>query len=221
MLRFKRFFCAIFAGTLILSMGTNVMAQEGMQSKHTTSIQKFAKNNQITVDETINLSENISKALKLVSENGEITLNGNETKVIPVSDNLVLEFSAMSSDSIDSSQVKAVQAATVYERTITSTLKLKNIVGGTIITLNSVGVFETDGKTSNPTDAYGTYDAIVWNVTNTDSEVGSEQYNAWAKNSFSGELNIGIDPVDMTIQSFAKTCKIYCNAVGTYSASWN
>ena len=35
-----------------------------------------------------------------------------------------------------------------------------------------------------------------------------------------GKFNIGIDPVNMTVQSFTYTCTTYCNAKGVYSASW-
>lgn len=107
-----------------------------------------------------------------------------------------------------------------YDRTITSTLKLKNIFGGTVVTLKAVGVFRTNGSTSKPIDAYGTHSAIVWNVTTKKAVKGSSAYNAYVRNTFTGKFNIGIDPVNMTVQSFTYTCTTYCNAKGVYSASW-
>lgn len=217
----KKFYIVLLTGILASSMGTNIFAHQNIANDEIIAIQEFAEENDITVEEVVNLSENLTDALRKAGEDGEVVLEENEKKVIPISENLVLEISIKQDGNSDLERNSLAKATQSYERTVTSTSELKNVLGGTIVTLNSVGVFETNGRTSKPIDAYGTYDAFVWNVTNTNSDLGSEQYNAWVKNSFSGELNIGIDPVDMTIQSFGTTCKIYCNAQGTYSASWS
>lgn len=167
----------------------------------------------ITEDEVLQMNANVKNALARANEiSAQTNADDATTKTIPVSENLVLVITTEETPSL---------ARTTYQGTITSTLELKNILGGTVVTLKSVGVFQTNGSTSIPVDAYGSYSSLVWNVASTASVLGSTAYNAWVRNGFSGEFNIGIDPVSMTIQSFSYNCKIYCNAVGTYSATWS
>lgn len=111
----------------------------------------------------------------------------------------------------------------ILDSFIDSTLEVEKyfVNDMTVITLNSVGVFESDFTTCTPVDAYGTYETKVWNVTNSSSSLGSPQFNAYARNSFSGELNIGIDAVNMTVQAFGYTSTLHCDALGHYSADWN
>lgn len=67
----------------------------------------------------------------------------------------------------------------------------------------------------------GDYSGILWKLSNTSSAKGGQAYRAWARNSFSGELNFGIDPINLTIQSFSKSGTVYCNAHGSTSSEWN
>ena len=164
----------------------------------------------ISLSEAENLEENLDKAVAQLPD-----LEVGESVTVPVSENLVLE-----AETFDNGQTHNPSAKATYDRTITSTLKLKNIFGGTVVTLKAVGVFRTNGSTSKPIDAYGTHSALVWNVTTKKAVKGSSAYNAYVRNTFSGKFNIGIDPVNMTIQSFTYTCTTYCNAKGVYSASW-
>lgn len=205
----KKIASFILALTMVFALPMTTFAASPKDSEPPVSVEEYAEKYDITEDEVIHLEENLIEAKETLKN---IMLAPGEEKVIPVSENLNLWIET---------EVIPSSRATTYDRTITSTLSLKNVVGVTIVTLRSVGVFRTNGTTSKPIDAYGSYDAWVWNITNSSSSLGATAYNARVRNSFSGELNIGIDPVSMTIQSFSYTCTIYCNAVGTYSTSWS
>lgn len=197
--------------TLSLGLTGNAYAMENnSQSSENTNITKIdeiTNELQITEKEAENLDKNLNSAVKQLPE-----VTAGETVTIPVSENLILEAET-NSDSPTNTRA-------TYNHTITSTLKLKNILGKTVVKLNSVGVFRTNGKKSTPTDAYGTYSALVWNVSTKKSVKGKAAYNTHVRNSFSGKFNIGISPVNMTVQSFSYVCTIHCNAAGKYSASW-
>lgn len=183
---------------------------------------KIAEKYDLNVDEVTHLKENLQRAIKKLPE-----LNAGETARIKVSDNIYLETSVSAINTpipnLNSSLLAENLAATrtTHRHTITAPLTLTNVFGATILTLYSVGVFSWNGSISTPEDAYGTYSALVWNVTNTGSSMSSPQYNAFVRNSFSGQLNIGIDPINMTIQSFSVANTINFNAAGSYSSSWN
>lgn len=212
-MKIKKILATVMAIATIFTSGVTASAAEPEQPQITGHIvSEVAEKYNITEDEVINLNANFKNALKTANEVDAISENDSSVKTVPVSENLVLTITTEETPSI----TKAV-----YERTITSTLELQNILGGTVVTLNSIGVFRTNGSTSVPVDAYGTYSSLVWNVATTESKLGSTAYNAWVRNGFSGEFNIGIDPVSMTIQSFSYSCKIYCNAAGKYSATWS
>lgn len=204
----KKIASFVLALTMAFSVPMSTFAASPKDSEPAVSVEEYAEKYDITEDEVIHLEENLLEAKETLKN---IELAPGEETVIPVSENLNLWIET---------EIMPSSRATTYDRTITSTLSLKNVVGATIVTLRSVGVFRTNGTTSKPIDAYGSYNAWVWNITNSSSSLGAAAYNARVRNSFSGELNIGIDPVSMTIQSFSYTCTIYCNAVGTYSTSW-
>lgn len=164
----------------------------------------------ITLNEAENLEQNLKKAVIQIP-----ALEAGDSANVPVSENLVLQV-----ETHDDGQTINSFARATHNKTITSTLKLKNILGATIVTLKSVGVFRINGSTSKPIDAYGTHDAVVWNVTAKKAVKGSAAYNAYVRNTFTGKLNVGIDPVHMTVQSFTYACTIHCNAKGVYKTSW-
>ena len=174
-------------------------------------VQALMEEYDVTKHEAENIVDNMESAIEQLPE-----LELGETVVLPVSENLILEAT------LEDNGIPIVSplARSTYSRTVTSTLQLKNIVGATIVTLRGVGVFTTNGSTSRPTDAYGSHSALVWNVTNTSSSRGATAYNANVRVSFSGQFNIGVAPVSMTVQSFSKSVTIYCNAVGATSATW-
>lgn len=202
----------IFMSVNVTSFASDLKYENNNQSINSSIAEKY----NITEDEVVNLNDNLKNALNVLNSKRTISepdSNGVIEETIPVSENLILTITTKetSSNNLRSS---------VYNRTITSTLELKNIFGVTIVKLNSVGVFETNGSTSKPIDAYGTHTALVWNLSNTNSTKGSSAYNSWIRNNFSGQFNLGIDPVSITIQSFSYSCTIYCNANGSYSVDW-
>lgn len=207
--------------TVIMCMGFSIpvfAASEANKSANVNQIAQIAEKYDVSESEILNFQENYKNALKQVSGASEEIVNENTVrKQVPISENLILEIttSAFSEDSSPS------KAASSYYKTVTGTLSIKNIVGAVIITLNANGKFLLNGTTSKPVDAYGTYSAWAWNITNVNTAKGSAAYNSWARVTFSSELNIGIDPVSMTVQSYTDTCTIYCNAAGTYSTAWS
>ncbi len=204
----KKIMSFVFAVAIIFTLPTTVYASPLKNTDKHLTVEEFAEQYDVTEDEVIHLEENLTRAKEsLKDSNMEI----GEEKVIPISENLVLRLQT---------EFAPNARKTIHERTITATMSLENVLGMTVIELRSIGVFRTDGSTSTPVDAYGSYDSWTWNITNTSSSLGSPAYNARVRNTFSGELNIGIDDLHLTIQSFNNTCTIYCNAVGTASASW-
>jgi hypothetical protein len=133
---------------------------------------------------------------------------------VSVSENLYLEMTLEQDETIPLLRA-------IYNRTVTSTLSLKNILGHTVVTLKGVGVFQTNGSTSRPIDAYGSYSGFLWSLSSKTASKGTTAYNAHVRIGFKGSLNIGVSSVNVTIQSFNKSATIYCNAAGKYSASWN
>lgn len=211
-MKIKKLLAIVMAITTVLASSITVFAGEPDQPQvNGNIISEVAEKYDVTEDEIINLNANLKNALEAANEASNSMARSSSTTV-PVSENLVL--------TITTEEVPAKSRA-VYDRTITSTAELKNIFGVTVVTLKSFGVFRTNGTTSIPIDAYGTHNAAVWNITNHTSKLGSSAYNSWVRNSFSGEFNIGIDFINMTIQTFNYTCKIYCNAAGKYSATWD
>lgn len=179
-------------------------------------VEQSAQKYGITSDEVINIEGNLNAAfLKLDAiqrKSGGIHVGDSHS--IAVSENLNLIVS------LQEETQPSVQRA-IYQRTISATAELQNIFGLTIVTLVSHGVFLTDGSLTLPIDAYGTYDAVVWNITNSGSSMGSAAYSSWVRNSFDGEFDLGIDPIAITIQTFSRTNTITCDALGNASSYWN
>lgn len=214
-MKIRRFLVLFLAAVLVISMNMTAFAKEEQHMDETNDIvEKYG----ISEDELVNLNNNLEKALYKANSVKNKNMRGESIEKIQVSENIYV----MLTTKIDSQNMLSTTKGVPGKRyTVTASLELKNIVGATICTLNSVGVFESDFSICRPVDAYGTYSAIVWNVTNTSSSKGSPQYNTWVRNSFSGELNIGIDPVHMTLQSFEHSCTVHCDASGNAYAEWS
>ncbi len=152
----KTIFSLAFVCMLLLGQSSSVYAAEHNNDYNAVeNAQSVAEELNITVDEAENLEQNLDKVVAQLPD-----LEVGESVTVPVSENLVLE-----AETFDEGQTLNQLNRATYDRTITSTLKLKNIFGGTVVTLKAVGVFRTNGSTSKPIDAYGTHSAIVWNVT--------------------------------------------------------
>ncbi|MBQ6993801.1 MAG: hypothetical protein IJN64_04785 [Lachnospiraceae bacterium] len=210
----KKLVATIVMLTTIFSVGETAWAAEPKYSQQRESVvAEIAEKYDITEGEILQLNSNIEKAFELADEVEAVSIQDDFIqKMVPVSENLVL---------VITTKENKTKARATRRKTITSTAELQNILGKTVITLTSVGVFQIDGSTCTPIDAYGTYTSWVWNITTTDSKLGSTSYESWVRNGFSSELNVGVDPVSMTIQTCSYTCKIYCDANGTYSVSWS
>ncbi len=186
------------------------------ESEYKKSAEKIANEFQITENEVENLQTNLNRAFEKLPK-----IEAGETAKAKVSDNLHLEVETFEENELSKnnhtvqSELSITKAARkVYHTTGGSVVKLKNRFGKTLITLKAYGVFERNGKISKPIDAYGTYKATVWNVTNKKAKKGKAAYNAYVKNTFTGKLSIGIDQVHVTLDSFKCCCTTYCNAKG-------
>ncbi len=168
----------------------------------------------VTVEELKNLENNVELAMHHLEKQNAKNFNHANHQIVPVSKNLYLETSL-------EEETRSAMLRATYNRTITSTLKLKNLLGHTIVTLKGVGVFQTNGSSSKPIDAYGSYSGILWSLSSKSASKGATAYNSHVRVNFKGSLNIGISSVSVTIQSFNKSAIIYCNANGGYTHSWN
>ncbi|MCR4830783.1 MAG: hypothetical protein K5883_04950 [Pseudobutyrivibrio sp.] len=209
--------------TMVLCIGAAqpVFAAE-IDEQGQYSLEQFEAEYGITENEIINFENNFESALiELENTDSVEQLDGSVVKTVPVSENLVLEvITNEESDAYSVLGLNQVSRAQASEKTITSKLSIKNVYGIEIVTLNAVGKYSINGTISKPIDAYGTHNAYAWDVTTVGAAKGPSAYNAWVRVSFSSQFNFGVDPVSMTIQSRDDTCTIYCNAKGTYSASW-
>lgn len=196
----------------VLAVQQNEIEVNNCIASQEVAVEKLTDKYHITEEEVMNLDENVNVALE---KQGMIknSFEGNlEKKVIPVSENLQLELSIQKDDALTKG---------VRQGTVTSNARIKNALGMTLITLTSVGVFQYNGSTCVPIDAYGSYVANFWNVTNTGTSLGRKAYTTWARNSFSGKVGIGIDQISVTLQSFNMSCKMTCDANAKYSAVWS
>lgn len=205
----KRIITTILSLAMLFSLTCPALAAEATPTDTDAEISAFAEKYQISVDEVINLSDNLSDALNDLG-----TISANETVTVPISENLTLTLAP--DNSINS------YAVTPGYYSYSSTASIKNLLGVTIITLKANGVFLVNNGTCSAEDAYGTYDAFVWNVTNESSKLGpSGGYSSYVRVSFSGQLNIGIDPVSITLKSFSMSCTLYMTADLSASYSWS
>lgn len=219
--------CSVFLFSLCFTSAS--FASESLPSPIVEKdISQLSDEELSTVAEKLEIDVEELKDLENIVDEGIEKLDSSlEEDSVQISDNLILE-SEVSEEAVlvpnylatSVSEDNAVSARAVYSRTVTSTLSLKNILGKTVVTLKSVGVFTTNGKTSTPTDAYGSYTGALWKLGSKKSVKGSKAYEANVRTAFTGELNVGIDPVHVTIQSFKKSGTVYCNAVGKYRSVW-
>ncbi len=223
MLKKKIFALGLVLMMLIAPMNAFAMqSASNLQSNYDKEVvyQELSGKYGISEEEIENLDVNLRIAMDKINEQN---IEDEEGVFVQVSENLILEKHerVVSKPVISYSGYETMATRVAYNRTVESTLELKNILGVTLVTLRSTGVFYTDGIISEPVDAYGDYSGVIWKLSSTSSEKGGQEYNAWVRNSFSGELNIGIDPVHITIQSFSKSGTVYCDANGSTSSSWN
>lgn len=204
----------ISAPVVHATTGKKVTLGTSISELNDTELKQVASEISVSTDELENLDENLELAMNNL-ENTKLNSMSRSCNVqVPVSENLYLEMTLEQADTF--SLLRAT-----YNRTVSSTLSLKNILGKTVVTLKGVGVFQTNGSTARPIDAYGSYSGFLWSLSSKTASKGSTAYNAYVRVAFKGSLNIGVSSVNVTIQSFNKSTTIYCNALGKYAASWN
>ncbi|MBO1102233.1 hypothetical protein [Enterococcus hirae] len=207
-------------GTMAPSVNaTTTITEKGLTSISISTLSSSGMNTfsdelSVKPEELKELEKNIEVAMRSLEELNDSSINRSNSKRVPVSENLYLEMT------LEDNELPTMLRAT-YNRTITSTLQLKNLLGHTIVTLKGVGVFQINGSTSKPIDAYGSYSGVLWSLSSKSASKGATAYNAYVRVNFKGSLNIGISSISVTIQSFNKSATIYCNANGGYSSSWN
>ncbi len=102
---------------------------------------------------------------------------------------------------------------TTIRRTLTSESTIRSADGTELGSITAVGVFDTNGSTSDPEDAYGYGEVKRYSIENPSNTLSNEQFYAWVRVTFKG---VPVGPV----QPFTYNCTINCDANGNYSASW-
>ncbi len=207
--------------TLVLSVpvvnaatGKNDTQAVAISELNSSELEQVALEISVSKTELENLNENLELAMSNLKNLNLDNFSRSNSVQVPVSENLYLEMT------LEHKETLPLLRAT-YHRTVTSTLSLRNILGYTVVTLTGVGVFQTNGSTSRPIDAYGSYSGFLWSLSSKTASKGTTAYNAYVRIGFKGSFNVGISSINVTIQSFNKNTTIYCNAVGKYSAYWD
>lgn len=99
-------------------------------------------------------------------------------------------------------------------RTLTSECVVRGKDGTELGTLTAKGVFDTNGITSKPEDAYGFGKVKHYLIKNTSNTLSSEQFAAWVRVTMNGLPTT-------SVLEFTYQCVINCDANGNSSASWN
>lgn len=112
------------------------------------------------------------------------------------------------------SEQQSTGLRTTIRRTLTSECIVRGADGTELGTLTAKGVFDTNGATSDPQDAYGYGQVKRYTIQNTANTLSTEQFSAWVRVTLKG---VPAGPV----QEFTYRCVITCDANGNYRASWN
>lgn len=192
------------------SVSNDKLENLGMSLEDYTKIQQIADDYSITVDELVNLNENINNAFDEMKKE-KISIKGDDIYRTQISENLFMEISTSLIQNFNQERVGYNGRAT---------LELKNVLGITVVTLNSNGSFDVNGNTVTPTDAYGTYSGFLWKLDYIDSYKSSPSSTAYFRNTFKGELNVGVDSLHITIQSFRYSGTFYLDYSLNYWSDW-
>lgn len=130
-------------------------------------------------------------------------------QVVWISDEIRLVYT-LRSEAIDD----VIPFRSTIRRKLTSVCTVKNKAGDSIGTITAVGVFDTNGNTSKPQDAYGYGQVERYTIENQSNAKSSEQFYAWVRISLNGVPN---GPV----RAFSHICVINCDANGQSSATWD
>lgn len=163
----------------------------------------------ITVDEVENFEANFSAAMSKIRGK---EYSSHDTVIVPISENLIVEIDG------GVSPIPTIKSrARVTQWHVWSTTHIKSHGGVEILTLTAHGMFDCDGSTAKPVDAYSDYVSLFWSVVDTNDEVMS----TYTRSTFDSEFAIGIDPISMTIQTSRDVCVLRCTPDGVGSWRWN
>jgi hypothetical protein len=100
---------------------------------------------------------------------------------------------------------------------------IRNRFGANLYWLESRGRFIINGTTSTPIDAYGNYQTYTPGLhVSTESAKGPATTGAaWARTTFYCSATLGITPVEMMVESFAETGRVYMYPNASYSWGWD
>lgn len=172
------------------------------------SISETAQAYGITVDEIEDFESNFSEAMSKIQGKEYTSI---DTVIVPISENLIVEIDG------GVSPISKNSRARVTQWHVWSTTHIKSHGGVEILTLTAHGMFDCDGSTAKPVDAYSDYVSLFWSVVDTTDEVMS----TYTRSTFDSEFAIGIDPISMTIQTSRDVCVLRCTPDGVGSWRWN
>ena len=142
--------------------------------------------------------------IKLVLPEGETSVE----KVIPLDNGLQLVVTLRETITTTGSPLR-----TSIRRTLSSESTVRSADGTKLGSITAVGVFDTNGSTSKPEDAYGYGQVKRYSIENPSNALSDEQFYAWVRVTIKG---VPVGPV----QPFSYNCTINCDANGSHSASW-
>lgn len=178
-------------------------------------------------EEILNLEKNLKTKLEDLGEIDRDLYN------IPVSENIYadiktetvnipsVQFNEIIGLPIPDSDLSAIPfAAASYNKTYSTTIELKNYLGMTIVTLTGSATFRVNGTSCRPLDAYGTYTGFVWDISIGQPYKSAGGASSFVRMNFNGKCDIGIDPVNMRLQTFSYAVTINCLGNGKCTSSW-
>lgn len=204
---FKRVFSFGIFIAIMCSLCSVAMASDTSENK--LNVSEVAQICGITENEVKNFKNNFSVAMSKIQGKEYSSL---DTIVVPISENLIVEIDG----GVSPSTATMAQVA-VTQWHVWSTFHIKSRGGIEILTLTAHGMFDCDGSTSKPVDAYSNYVSRFWSVVDTTNEVKS----TYTRSTFDSEFDIGIDPISMTIQTSQDVCVLRCTPDGEGSWKWN
>lgn len=141
-----------------------------------------------------------------------LTLSDGEkhiSKTVNIGNGMYLTFSLSCTFELEPAVLR-----TTIRKTLTSECIVHGDDGSNLGTLTAKGVFDVNGRTSAPQDAYGYGRVNRYSIQNTSNNLSLEQFAAWVRVTLQG---VPAGPV----QEFTYHCVINCDANGSSSASWN
>jgi len=229
MFKGKKIFLAVIAFAMLLgtfSIPVSVLANDSYIPE--TAIEDLTEKELEYVAEELDISVYELENLEAILEQGFVELTEAEkmnadsflptdTVTVQISENLILESTIETEEEILPSLFRS---NTTTRRTITGTRTLSNIFGMTIVTVNSFGIWNTNNTAVTFVDQGVTHSAVGWNITNSRTRGGNNS-NRWVRHEISARLRIGVDGLNIPIQSRDWVHRIEMNARGSWTSTWH